>query len=94
MTVEDHGADMAQSVPDDILYTLGEGRVGMIQLNVDMLEKIARALSARLCNCFSFGIWQNTSFDKRFLKHCKESHQYVSSDLILTNSKMGVSLFH
>ena len=39
MTVEDHGADMAQSVPDDILYTLGEGRVGMIQLNVDMLER-------------------------------------------------------
>lgn len=39
MTVEDHGADMAQSVPDDILYTLGEGRVGMIQLNVDMFER-------------------------------------------------------
>lgn len=39
MTVEDHGADMAQSVPDDILYTLGEGIVGMIQLNVDMFER-------------------------------------------------------
>ena len=28
------------------------------------------------------------------MKRCKESHQYVSSDLILTNPKMGVGLFY